>query len=295
MNLWGQVITPRGQILVSRTDDATLRVLCCCGGCCCVECVSLWSWCGTLKTHVCTGTTPACGNTCGRGAGTHGDVLNVHTGVFSVPHHTTRTHTTQQPPPQQQPPQQHTETGTESDRERQRERKRRSREERREKREEGKRGEKIKDERRDRMKKKRQDEKEERRWKIKWGEIEMKRGEQIFSPRNVWRRPNPPDELAQKASKKSLSDELFLHLSSKVQNLTVFSIIYMIRIRIFGPGGINSENISGCTVKEGTPAALLQSGLHEKWWADSMECFSYLRRSLVWWEDTIWKTLWRTF
>ena len=29
---------------------------------------------------VCTGTTPACGNTSGRGAGTHGDVLNVHTG-----------------------------------------------------------------------------------------------------------------------------------------------------------------------------------------------------------------------
>ena len=31
---------------------------------------------------MCTGTTPACGNTCGRGAGTHGDVLNVHTGAF---------------------------------------------------------------------------------------------------------------------------------------------------------------------------------------------------------------------
>ena len=34
---------------------------------------------------VCTGTTPACGNTCGRGAGAHGDVLNVHTeGVLNV-------------------------------------------------------------------------------------------------------------------------------------------------------------------------------------------------------------------
>ena len=29
VNLWDQVITPRGQILVSRTGDATLRVLCC--------------------------------------------------------------------------------------------------------------------------------------------------------------------------------------------------------------------------------------------------------------------------
>ena len=35
--------------------------------------------------------------------------------------------------------------------------------------------------------------------------------------------------------KKSPLDELFLHFSSKVPNLTVFSIIYMIRIRFFGP------------------------------------------------------------
>ena len=30
-------------------------------------------------------------------------------------------------------------------------------------------------------------------------------------------------------------------------------------------------------VKEGTSPVLLQSGLDEKWWADSIECFSYLR------------------
>ena len=30
-------------------------------------------------------------------------------------------------------------------------------------------------------------------------------------------------------------------------------------------------------VKEGTSAVLLQSGLNEKWWAGSMECFSYVR------------------
>ena len=30
-------------------------------------------------------------------------------------------------------------------------------------------------------------------------------------------------------------------------------------------------------VKEGTSAVLLQSGLNEKWWAHSMECFAYLR------------------
>ena len=36
MNLWGQVITLRGQLLVSRTGDDTLRVLCCV---LCVVCV----------------------------------------------------------------------------------------------------------------------------------------------------------------------------------------------------------------------------------------------------------------
>ena len=30
-------------------------------------------------------------------------------------------------------------------------------------------------------------------------------------------------------------------------------------------------------VKEGTFAVLLQSGLYESWWADSMECYTYLR------------------
>ena len=30
-------------------------------------------------------------------------------------------------------------------------------------------------------------------------------------------------------------------------------------------------------MKEGTSAVLLQSGLDEKWWADSMDCYCYLR------------------
>ena len=30
-------------------------------------------------------------------------------------------------------------------------------------------------------------------------------------------------------------------------------------------------------VKEGTSAVLLQSGLNESWWADTMECYTYLR------------------
>ena len=43
-------------------------------------------------------------------------------------------------------------------------------------------------------------------------------------------------------------------------------------------------------VKEGTSAVLLQSGLGNEWWADSMECYLLLfakhSRSLVWWKDT---------
>ena len=54
---------------------------------------------------------------------------------------------------------------------------------------------------------------------------------------------NPPDDLAQNVSKKSLSDELFFHFSSKVQNFTVFSIIYMIRIRFFGPGELIQKGV----------------------------------------------------
>ena len=63
----------------------------------CLVRMSLWSWCAcgvvwfaeNLRVYiqnvpVCTGTTPACSNTCGRGARTHRDVLIVHTGgVFN--------------------------------------------------------------------------------------------------------------------------------------------------------------------------------------------------------------------
>ena len=49
--------------------------------------------------------------------------------------------------------------------------------------------------------------------------------------------------------KKSFSDEVFLHFSSKVQNLTVFSIIYMIRNRFFGPRELIQRYFFGRTVK----------------------------------------------
>ena len=50
-------------------------------------------------------------------------------------------------------------------------------------------------------------------------------------------------------------------------------------------------------VKEGTSAVLLQSGLNENWWADSMECYTYLRNVtdlLSDEEDTLRKTFWAT-
>ena len=68
----------------------------------------------------------------------------------------------------------------------------------------------------------------------------MKRGEQI--QKNVSRPSNPPDELAQNVSKKkSPSDELFLHFFCKSSESGRFSIIYMIRIRFFGPGELNQN------------------------------------------------------
>ena len=73
----------------------------------------------------------------------------------------------------------------------------------------------------------------------------MKRGEQI--PKNVSSPSNPPDELAQNISKKSPSDELFLHFSAKVQNLSIFNYLHASN-SIFRARGIKSEWVSGGTV-----------------------------------------------
>ena len=111
---------------------------------------------------------------------------------------------------------------TDKRREEKKEERRRKRGE--EKRREETRREKKQDSRRDKkgkIKEKMQRDKDERK--------------KFFFVKNVLRPSNPPGEVAQNVSKKSLSDELFLNFSSKVQNLTVFSIMYMIRIRFFGP------------------------------------------------------------
>ena len=73
-----------------------------------------------------------------------------------------------------------------------------------------------------------------------------------FFPQNVSEPSNPPDELAQMFRKKSLSDELFLHFFCKSSESGRFSIIYMIRIRFFGPRELNQNGFSGaryCSVR----------------------------------------------
>ena len=89
---------------------------------------------------------------------------------------------------------------------------------------------------RDRMKKKREDERE------------MKRDRGDFFPTNVSEPSNPPDELAQNVSKKSPSDDLFLHFPSKVQNLAVFFIYLHDSNSFFWAQRIKSELFFGRTV-----------------------------------------------
>ena len=73
---------------------------------------------------------------------------------------------------------------------------------------------------------------------------------------NVSRPSNPPDELAQNVSKKKKKNRrtnCSSIFSSKVQNLTVFAIIHMIRIRFFGPEELKSEWVRARTVKSIPP------------------------------------------
>ena len=95
--LLNHVITIRGQILVSRTNDDPLLSLSSCP-----PCVDSTRPCVYVQNvPVCTGTTPACVTTCGRGACTHGGRFEFTHGGFldghtthQTPPHTTHTHTT---------------------------------------------------------------------------------------------------------------------------------------------------------------------------------------------------------
>ena len=101
----------------------------------------------------------------------------------------------------------------------------------------------MKDKRRDKMKRRSREEKREDK-KREEARQEKGQDEDDFFFKKCFKTPNAPDELAQNVSKKSLSDENVLVFPSKVQNLTVFSIIYMIRIRFFGRGELIQNGFS---------------------------------------------------
>ena len=156
------VITVRGQILVSRTDDDPLWI---------------------QNVPVCTGTTRTCFNTCALGAGIHGGVLEAKYGFFprffSVPQLTHQTHTTttnNTTTTMRHTTQHNTQhhTGTERDREREtekereekrREEKRRGEERRGEERRREKREEERREKREERREKRRRDKREEKKRK----------------------------------------------------------------------------------------------------------------------------------
>ena len=84
----------------------------------------------------------------------------------------------------------------------------------------------------------------------------MKGGErkEDFFQKNVSRPSNPTDELAQNVSNKNPFRTNYSSIySSNVPNLTVFSIIYMVQIRFFGPGELNQKGVRRaqyCSTKE---------------------------------------------
>ena len=65
--------------------------------------------------------------------------------------------------------------------------------------------------------------------------------------KNVWEHPNPPDELAKMFWKKPFRTPYFLR---KFRIWPFCSIIYMIRIRFFGPGELFQKGFFRCTVTE---------------------------------------------
>ena len=57
-----------------------------------------------------------------------------------------------------------------------------------------------------------------------------------------------------------------------------------------------TNGIAERVVRRGTSAVLLQSGLDQKWWVDSVDCYVYLCnvQDLIRQENTLRKAVWRT-
>ena len=100
-----------------------------------------------------------------------------------------------------------------------------------------------------------------------------------FFFKRVGELPNPPDELAQNVSLKNPCRTNYSSIfSSKVQNLTVFSIIYMIRTRFFGPGELIQRYFSGAQYSFSNTQDILNI-LTGRILAHSKKCMSSQTRS----------------
>ena len=120
----------------------------------------------------------------------------------------------------------------------------------------------MKEKSRDTMKKRREDEREnkrhdeeERRWKGKWRE----RWNEEFFYEKCFKTLKPARWISPKRFEKKITvGRIFLCFNAKVQNLNVFWIIYMIRIRFFGPRELIQKYFraarypywSGCVARE---------------------------------------------
>ena len=205
-----------------------------------------------------------CFNMCARGAGTHGDDLNIHTGTFWVDtrgfsrcHTPHRTHTPQHKTTTQHNtttrPQHHTEKERETDRYRDRERRQGQREDGRgETREEKTKEDKTR-RRRDKTRMQREERRwntrqetrrrRERRWKRKWRERwnEVKK---LFL-KNVWEPSNPPDELAQHVSKKSFRTNYSSIFLRKFRIWPFIQLFTWFEFYFFRAGRLISETFFG--------------------------------------------------
>ena len=71
-------------------------------------------------------------------------------------------------------------------------------------------------------------------------------------------------------------DESFSNRQTSRKSFTdTLGIVVHPRLTLSETNGIAERMVR--RIKEGTSAVLLQSKLGEKWWADSMECYCYLR------------------
>ena len=203
VDLWGQVMTLRGQILVSRTDDDPLPPVCGFKSSPCVP---------APRAHVETHVRVVCRRTRGRFERTHGDVFEPTHGFFHIfsacrithTHEHTHTHThTHQTRHDHQQHHDHNDTHhttpqhttPHGDRDRERDRERRQKKKTREDETEKMREERQDTTREEKMKEGEREREREREKKIERenGEIEMKE-KMIFVRRNVSEPSNPSEE-----------------------------------------------------------------------------------------------------